>query len=329
MTDSLALSQVQSKQFLGIYIPTFKRYDQFSRLLNQLSREVELLSESDQGRVQIAIFENPSEDSNSKEYVVRQAVFGEARVSWVLNKNNIGGDANIEQAYSAGRSCEYCWVIGDDEQLLPGALSNIIDYLDRNPACGLLLLRDTTYSISDKILDQRRFKNYCDFVSEVCALQPHLIIAHTLISANVVRGDLYDIIQSQKERKIFSPRAGLSYSFAHSVGFLSGLSCREDLSVDLLVSPVIDTSKRAPPEWGSDTSGLSEWESMKRLYRHHLYWISHEFGLDIEKIRSHSSMKNIFGDRSRQDIFAIESQMLRKLASNAKKLLRLIARVLR
>ena len=276
---------------LCISIPTYKRLAVFKRLMKQLSREVCSLNEHKQRLIAISIFDNPSDFTPAKKSLIYSLSFGSASMAWTENKVNIGGEANVEQCCLANDQCSYTWVIGDDEQLIPGSVENIILHLSANPDCGLLVLRDPNYSIHNSIIKKGRWSNCHEFMKHLSLLQPHFIIAHTLITCNIFKTNIFLENTSKLERLVFSPRAGLPTSFPHMMGFLAGLSLRNDLSIDLLLTAAIDTSSRAASE---EIQELSDPDMMERLYRHYLYWIGHEFGIDINTLKLHPSMKNIF-----------------------------------
>jgi len=279
---------------LSICIPTYKRIDFLERLLGQISIEIDSLCRQDQELITINLFENPSEDTSSKEKLVRSYEFGSALFRYSVNKSNIGGDANIQQSCLAGNHSAYNWVIGDDEQLLPGSLINIISYLRENPACGLLLLRDPAYQIHESILRINSWCNYYAFTKDVAAIQPHLLIAHTLISCNIFKSSIYSKEAGLAARTIYAARAGLPFSFCHMHGILTGLSKQDTLAVHLLLFPAINASSRAPSEISAGSINHFTWANMTRLYRHYLYWLGYEFGVDIETARSHPSMQGMF-----------------------------------
>lgn len=168
-------------------------------------------------------------------------------------------------------------MIGDDEQVLPGSFIKILSRLKANPSLGLLLLRDTSYRVCKAVLDAKEWTSYEAFAKFVACIQPHVLIAHTLISANIVRSHIFSVHQSRRERFIVVQRSGLPFCFAHMRGILSGLSHANHLSVHLLGDPVLDTTSRGECSVViGDHDGL-----MKCLYVHHICWLSQEFGVSL------------------------------------------------
>ena len=102
------------------------------------------------------------------------------------NPENIGGPPNIYQAYTKAEG-DYIWVIGDDELLPPGAVETVLEKIKLNP--GLIIVNCPDYVHH---LTQFVFENYREFAQVCERVNPHLLIAHSLISANVIRKDCFD-----------------------------------------------------------------------------------------------------------------------------------------
>lgn len=270
---------------LAIALPTYRRINEFKRLLNQLSANVKSLPQDVQSLISFRVYENPSTQTELKLAIFRQTSFGSCPAEWNINSINIGGDANIEQAYSRQKDAAYTWVIGDDEQILSDALSKIITTLKARPDLGLLLLRDTSYPVSRVILERELWASYEEFAKFLASRQPHLLIAHTLISANIVRSDLFDVQQSRRERCLVSPRSEIPFSFAHMKAILYGLSGSSSM-IMILKCPVLDTTGRAT----CADNFVNQATLMRCLYIRHLSWVTQEFGIPLWPIVLHNSM---------------------------------------
>jgi len=106
---------------LTINIPTFNRAKYLERCLKSITDQ-----EYDTNQVQINVYDNASEDSTP--LVVQSLIAGGAAVNYFRNEKNIGADRNIGQAYYKAKS-KYVWVLGDDDILLPGAISYLLKLL--------------------------------------------------------------------------------------------------------------------------------------------------------------------------------------------------------
>lgn len=306
--------QVQDQSpLLGISIPTFRRTKEFQRLSSQLRREIAKLSNHNRSLLQVAILENPSDASPSKKKIF-EAELGIFENSWFLSHAyNIGGDANLEAAYKASGNCDYSWVLGDDEQLVEDSLETVIRELREDSAIGLFILRDTTYQINANIARAAKWRNYAVFAQEACEHQPHLLIAHSLVSGNIIRSCLHNPTASQQERLIIAPRQDLHFCFAHMKAFLTSMSRNENhLGVRIIPSPVLDTSSRSMPEEHIDDYS----NQIVRLYTFYSCWLAAEFGVDI------NILLKVFNERKSNPPQARFTYLLRRVS---RKLIRLLS----
>ena len=115
---------------LSICIPTFNRAGYLKKLLaNLLSQAAEL---DDPSQVEVVVSDNASDDATAgvlKEFE-REGLVAET------NAENIGGAANLYKAIRMA-SGEYCWLMGDDDHIVPGALRKLIKIIAENRGAGL------------------------------------------------------------------------------------------------------------------------------------------------------------------------------------------------
>jgi hypothetical protein len=269
----MAVNMVNKK--LAIAIPTYKRQREFARLTGQLSDQINLLDKSLQKNISINVLENPSSFTAIKKNIFNQLPFGMSNVSWLEHECNIGGDNNINEAYKSGRDSDYVWVIGDDEQICCKALENVFRVLNSNSNLGLLiLLSNSEYRISRR-LKNYKWKNYALMAKELFSIQPHLLIAHTLISANIIKSSIYSYQYAAKDITKFSKRWSLPFCFSHMKGIISGLSENDSYEVLLSTQPIISTISRSEPSDLAANHGAN----MIKLHKMYMLWLIHEFGL--------------------------------------------------
>lgn len=106
---------------LSIGIPTYNRCDYLDRLLSLLFEE-EKISE-----VEIVISDNASEDST--ESIVKKWQKKLLNINYVKNKKNIGFDRNLENTIKNANG-EYIWILGDDDGIVHGSLSKLLDSIN-------------------------------------------------------------------------------------------------------------------------------------------------------------------------------------------------------
>ena len=278
MSPNESIRQPENRSLLGIAIPTYQRPNEFNRLIHQLSGQILALAAQKQESICITILENPSKYTDEKLLFFREACFGLCGKRTVVHQFNIGGDANIEQAFSSQPDALYTWVLGDDEQILDGCMSNILRAIDQSKDIGLFLLRDSAFKVHKELLRDSAWESYAELVQHASKIQPNLLIAHSLISANIVRSELFCRRMSRHERLVIAPRHELPFCFAHLMGITAGLS-RAPLGqakVQLVNVPVLNTSSRAKSLEPIDGHQIY----MQKLYRRHVMWLCSEYGVE-------------------------------------------------
>ena len=111
---------------LSVCIPTFNRAKLLSEFLRVLEPEVLPFA----GAVEVVVSDNCSTDTTPE--VVREAQTRYA-ITYRRLEENIGGHNNIVTIATEAANGKYCWVIGDDDLVRPGAIAKIISILEAHP----------------------------------------------------------------------------------------------------------------------------------------------------------------------------------------------------
>lgn len=123
---------------LTIAIPTWQRASFLALTLAQLHREVTLLSSGlSLDQIEIVVSDNGSTD-NTLAVVESVQSLGFA-LRYVRNAENMGSDANIAQCFNLAQG-QYVMILGDDDLLVDGALSWLLQTLMRR-TWGVVCLR--------------------------------------------------------------------------------------------------------------------------------------------------------------------------------------------
>jgi glycosyltransferase involved in cell wall biosynthesis len=173
---------------LSLCIPTFNRVRYLTELLSQLRNQI-----SDKvftPFVEIIVVDNASTDA-THDYLSSLEFPG---LRYQRNPRNIGGDANFIECVRQARG-DYVWLLGDDELLEDKAVETVF-HEAANRRHSLLILTDKNYN--PNIGGRSTFENYAEFVSVAATKNPHLILAHTLISANVFRKEVFDQARARR-----------------------------------------------------------------------------------------------------------------------------------
>ena len=189
---------------LSLCVPTYNRVTYLRELMPVLIAEVETANRSEI-QVELLISNNASTDSSGA-YLSGLSCPG---LRMFCNGSNIGGDRNFLACVDRAAG-EYVWLFGDDEVILPGAIVRVLALLSEvKPA--LLVLRDARCGNKEK----SSVAVYSDYVNCVRTEGMEIFaLAHTLITANVFRRDVFDLQTA---------RAMLRTSYAHMYGLLLGL----------------------------------------------------------------------------------------------------------
>ena len=181
---------------LSICIPTYNRV----RYLKELLPSV--LDQADAEGVEVVVSDNASTDDTA-EYL---RAIKHPSLRWWTNDANIGGDRNFLKCVAEARG-EYVWLFGDDDIMPAGAVKKVTDFLrQHNPALLISVDRDG---------DARLYDDYCAMLKDV---GDDFLLAHTLISANVFRRELFDMDLAVKK---------LWVQYAHMFGIMANMVGRK------------------------------------------------------------------------------------------------------
>ncbi len=158
------------EKILSLCFPTYNRGWCMKEQLSRLSHcPKELLN-----KIEIIVSDNCSTDDT--EVVVRKAIANGLECVYNKNKENLGMDGNFVTCFKMAMG-KYVWLLGDDDPIIPEALSKIVDKLSGNTDFGLV-----------HIYKKERFSDV-DFISYTDDNLYVRTISYytTLISSNIVR----------------------------------------------------------------------------------------------------------------------------------------------
>jgi abequosyltransferase len=109
------------RPLLTIAIPTYNRSRFLRELLGILKPQM-----TETLNVELIISDNASTDDTAA--MLDQFAKNGLNFQYIRNRNNLGADANILQCFEKAQG-KYVWIFGDDDIILPGALTKIISLL--------------------------------------------------------------------------------------------------------------------------------------------------------------------------------------------------------
>ncbi len=189
-------------------------------------------------------------------------------LAYSRNAANIGGDRNFEHLIRTTPGT-YFWLIGDDDLLVEDVLPGLVALL-RAQAPGLVVLDDLTdgpgaeEAARAKALPARSFANYTAFVDHHRKADVQALIAHSLISKNVVRRTSYDPVMHGEML------AGEDVYYAFMYALVAGLA-RSGESIQVPGWPAIVVRRVGAG------GGIPPWVA-RRLWRRYYEWLGRRYG---------------------------------------------------
>jgi len=175
-----------SKLFLSIIIPTRNRCNYLKQLLPVMLDQCDTIDPNNR-QIELIVTDNASTDKTS-EYISSLNKKKE-RIVYVCNPENIGADANFINGVKLANG-KYIWLFGDDELLTERGISSVVDILKRF-SCSLLIIKEESYSYG--FTESRLFNTYGELVDSIAKINPHFLLAHTLITSNIFKREIFDI----------------------------------------------------------------------------------------------------------------------------------------
>jgi glycosyltransferase involved in cell wall biosynthesis len=121
------------KPLISICIPTYNRPDELKACLDSI---IKGLDSGESDLIEIVVTDNSDNDKTMNMIEQVQAVFPGLKYS--LNEQNIGSTENVKLALRTGRG-KYLWLMGDDDLVIPGSVSLVIQRLHSVDYAAVLL----------------------------------------------------------------------------------------------------------------------------------------------------------------------------------------------
>jgi len=182
---------------LSICIPTYNRVGYLKELLPGV------LAQLNGGEVEVVVSDNASTDGTS-DYL---RSIDDPHLRWWTNDENVGGDRNFLKCVDKAIG-EYVWLFGDDDLMPEDSVRRVLDFLRAN--CPALL-------ISDNREVDIPAGMYADYKAMLETRGARLALAHTLISANIFKRELFDMELAVEK---------LWVQYAHMFGIMANMQGR-------------------------------------------------------------------------------------------------------
>lgn len=125
---------------LSFCIPTFNRAGYLDGALAAITREA-----SGRDDVELIVSDNASTDTTPAIVEKYRATF--PRLTYFRQDSNKGFDPNFLKAVSLA-SGEYCWALGDDDWVEPGAVAAVLKALEDHPGVAGMTVQCNSYNVA-------------------------------------------------------------------------------------------------------------------------------------------------------------------------------------
>ncbi|MEK6557618.1 MAG: glycosyltransferase family 2 protein [Candidatus Margulisiibacteriota bacterium] len=126
---------------LSLCIPTYNRSHFLDECLASLfSQENEMLADS----IEICVSDNHSEDDTER-VVEKWKRRGTLKITYYRHDKNMGADINFLKVIEIA-SGEYCWFVGSDDHIAPGAVRSFLEAVDHYHA-DIYIVRKQNYDV--------------------------------------------------------------------------------------------------------------------------------------------------------------------------------------
>ena len=203
---------------IGVCLPTYKRPDQ----LRQSVRSIIAAGQAD--AIPIFITDNSADSTNDA--VIAELCAAYPHIVYEKNAENLGIDRNVQRCINLC-DCDYAWPMGDDDRMLPEAISTLLPLLERDAPAFVAV----NYSYVDEniefILREKQFSQDQNTVKSSEAFFCEDAWAIGFLGSCVINKALWNQVR---------PDRYLDTYFAHVGVILEAIAGR---SVSLVAAPLI------------------------------------------------------------------------------------------
>jgi glycosyltransferase involved in cell wall biosynthesis len=286
-------------ELLSISIPTYNRSKYLAALLLSIDKQyTKTLSKF----IHIYIYDNNSNDETEQLLKYLGIKF---EYTYLKHVSNMGGLYNIHYSYTNTHG-KYTWVIGDDEILPNNSLEYIINIInDYSP--GLIIPGSSLGPLENT---SGYYNTYGEFASDCMKNRPHLLIEHSLISANIIRSDCYDRVFAENK---------LEAMYFHFYAIINGIISKKASVFNTKKLIMLVRSKRAPMDIGKRDSTEAVISDIAFEQNMYLNWllgrlknsktIDIDTFIDSETRLNHIWNLPIFKDKINPDLKLVQSMI--------------------
>jgi glycosyltransferase involved in cell wall biosynthesis len=232
---------------LGVCIPTYKRPEQLRRCVLSIIKAAKSYD------VPIFIADDATDDTNAA--VMAELQRGYPHIVYRKNESNLGIDGNILHSVDIC-DCDYAWLIGEDDRMVPEAIATVLPILDRETPSFVAV----NYSYVDEnieiVLRERLIPIDQDKTTDSAAFVREDAWAIGFIGGCVINKHLWQRVE---------PAQYIGTYFAHVGVILESIAGK---SVEIIARPLIlnRVGSAEVVTWSGDAYGVFHgWGKVTRL----------------------------------------------------------------
>jgi glycosyltransferase involved in cell wall biosynthesis len=207
-------------ELLSVCIPTYNRADYLAELVEKLIAAFQTLPLALKDKVRFFVSDNSSTDNTAD--VATRAKKHLPLVYW-RNDANVGAERNCFKLIEASQG-DYRWIIGDDDLIEKDCLQTLLQLLqDRQPTLVVLKVNDPSGQMDPRFRDiSSWYGDFSKFVDFASRRNPALLVAMSLVSCNVFRGEFYDLAFARRIWETSHYPYSWLYGMVNNLGQTSG-----------------------------------------------------------------------------------------------------------
>lgn len=171
---------------LSICIPTYNRSHYLDRCLNSIFSQI-----TSEMPIEVILSDNCSTDNTIE---IASKYSSSSKFKLIRQKENIGPIKNGLTLVKEHAKGDFCWYIGDDDYIVPGAISSLVELIQSMPEVDFYFLNFETFQ-SDLQLIEREIKNKVNYkilpAFENILIPPYSQIFGGELMASIFRRKIY------------------------------------------------------------------------------------------------------------------------------------------
>ncbi|MBT4551840.1 glycosyltransferase family 2 protein, partial [bacterium] len=125
------------KPLLSICIPNYNRAQFLAKNLNSIAKQ-------NQPGIEIVVCDDRSPEDIKSVIEKFKIKYPKVNLKYKQNKINLGFDKNVLKTVSLANG-EYCWLLSNDDKILPESINKIIKTIKKHPHLALILINYQRY----------------------------------------------------------------------------------------------------------------------------------------------------------------------------------------